>query len=179
VTAAVLMNRLLLPAIALLALAGAPGLRAAPVTRREVLAAVAVLEKDVTAPGAAAAAETVTRFGRESDDVLLIIGPETLPWVRNDVPAAEVRPRSLLLAAYFAGDIKSQLLRGAARDDPYHGWLAAIRAYGQLRRAHPELEIPEIDELIRQERAGTLRAAAAAILQEQENEHGREPRHMV
>jgi len=165
--------------LALLALSAAPALRAAPVSRGEVLAAIAVLEHDVTSAAAPAAAEQVARFGRESDDVLLVIGPETLPWVRTDAPAAEVRVRSLLMAAYFAGDIKAQLQQGEARDDPYHGWLDAIRAYGQIRRKQPELAIPEIEELIRKEHAGTLKADADAIRREQEDEQQSEPRHMV
>lgn len=165
--------------LTLLALSAALGLRAAPVSRGEVLAAIAVLEKDVTSPDAPAAAEKVARYGRESDDVLLIIGPETLPWVRTDAPETEVRVRSILMAAYFAGDIKAQLRQGEARDDPYSGWLAAIRAYGQIRRKQPEITIPEIEDLIRKEHAGTLKADADAIRKEQQDEQEQGPRHLV
>jgi len=153
--------------LTLLALAGAPGLRAQPISRSDVLAAIAVLEKDPTGPDAPAAAKTVTRFGRESDDVLLLVGAETLPWVQADAPPAEKEVRTRLVAVYFAGDIKSQLQQGVARDDPYHGWLAAIRGYVQFRQKQPGLVIPEIEELIRKERAGTLKAAAEAIRREQ------------
>ena len=73
------------------------------------------------------------------------------------------------MAVYFAGDIKSQLQQGVARDDPYRGWLAAIRAYGQFQQQQPGLVIPEIEELIRKERAGTLKAEAEAIRREQED----------
>lgn len=159
--------------ILLLALAGASGLRAQPIPRSDVLAAIAVLEKDPIGTGAQAAAETVTRFGRESDAVLLIVGAETLPWVQADAPPAEKAVRTRLVAVYFAGDIKSQLQQGAARDDPYRGWLAAIRAYGQFRQKQPGLVIPEIEELIRKERAGTLKAEAEAIRREQED--GQQP----
>ena len=165
--------------LTLLALAGTPALRAQPVSRADVRAAIAVLEKDPTGPGAKAAAQAVTRFGRESDDVLLIVGAETLTWVQADAPPAEQEVRTRLVAVYFAGDIKAQLKQGAARDDPYAGWLAAIRGYGQFRQKQPGLVIPEIEELIRKERAGTLKADAEAIRRAQENQQPPEAGHRI
>jgi hypothetical protein len=166
--------------VILLALLGAISTRAEPVSRREVLAAIAVLEKDITSAEALPAAETVTRYGRESDEVLLIVGPETLPWVQTDVPAVEARARIMLMAVYFAGDIKSQLQKGRPADDPYAGWLAVIRAYRQFRRKQPDLVIPEVEALIRKDRAGTLRQAAEDVLKQQEQEEQqRRTRNMI
>ncbi len=148
---------------ALILLGGLLGLaaaRAEPVSRREVLTAIAVLERDVTSDEAAQAAETVTRFGKESDAVLLTIGEDTLPWMREDGSESESMVRAMLTAAYFAGDIKSQLARRRTEDDPYSGWLAAIRAYRQIRRKQPEVTVPEIEELIAMEQAGTLKGEA-------------------
>jgi len=136
---------------------GLAAARAEPVSRREVLAAIAVLERDVTSRDAPQAAETVTRFGKESDAVLITIGEETLPWMQEDAPEAEATARAMLTAAYFAGDIKAQLARRRAADDPYSGWLAAIQAYRQIRRKEPDMVIPEIEQLIEREQAGTLR----------------------
>jgi hypothetical protein len=137
--------------------------RAEPVSRREVLAAIAVLERDVTSDEAIPAAETVTRFGQESDTVLITIGEDTLPWMQEDVSESEARVRAMLMAAYFAGDIKAQLTRRRTEDDPYSGWLAAIRAYRQIRRKQPDVTVPEIEELIAMERAGTLKGAAEKL----------------
>ncbi len=50
--------------------------RAEPVSRREALAAIAVLEEDVTSPEAVGAAVTVARFGKESEEVLITVGAE-------------------------------------------------------------------------------------------------------
>jgi hypothetical protein len=164
----------------LLVLLSALSAGAAPVSRREVLAAIAVLEKDITSAEALPAAETVTRSGRESDDVLLIVGPETLPWVQTDVPAGEARARMLLMAVYFAGDIKSQLRKGRPADDPYAGWVAVIRAYRQFRQKQPDLLIPEVEALIRKDRAGTLRQAADDVRKQQEREEQqRRARNMI
>lgn len=165
--------------VILLALWGATGVRAEPVSRREVLAAIAVLEQDVTSPDARQAAETVARYGQESEAVLLVVGPETLPWVRTDAPKAETRVRSMLMAVYFAGDIKSQLQQRQPRDDPYSGWLAVIRAYHQIRAKQPEIVIPEVEELIRKDHAGTLQQEAEAVRKRQEEEQDRQPKHMV
>ena len=161
-----------------------PGLVAAqaePVSRREVLAAIAVLEKDVTSADALKAAATVTRFGKESEAVLITLGPETLPWVQADVPGPEATIRAMLMAAYFAGDIKSQLEKRRAEDDPYRGWLAVIKAYGQIRQKQPEVVIPEVEELVKKEQAGTLEQEAEELRQQQDQDEQRErrPKNMV
>lgn len=145
-------------------------LRAQPVSRHAVLAAITVLEKDITAPAAVPAAVIVTRFGRESNAVNLIVGEDTLPWLRTDVSEPEARVRALLMAAYFAGDIKSQLKKGRPGDDPYSGWLAAIRAYHQLQQKDPSLVVPAMEILIREEHAGVLRQRAADIVKQQQKE---------
>jgi hypothetical protein len=146
---------------------GLAAARAADVSRREVLAAIAVLEQDVTGEAAAEAAVVVTRFGQESEAVLITVGPETLPWVVADAPEREARIRAMLMAVYFAADIKSQLERRQAMDDPYRGWLAVIKAYREIRRKQPEIEIPEIEALIRKERAGTLKQDAEDLMKQQ------------
>jgi hypothetical protein len=165
----------------LIVLLGIARATAEPVTRREVLAAIAVLEKDVTSADALKAAETVTRFGKESETVFITIGTETMPWVQLDAPEPEAPVRALLMAAYFAGDIKSQLEKRRPVDDPYSGWLATITAYRQIRKKQPEMVIPEIEELIKKERAGTLKQEAEDLrkLQEQEQQREQQPTNMV
>jgi hypothetical protein len=165
----------------LILLTGLVVAQAEPVSRREVLAAIAVLDKDVTGADALKAAVTVTRFGKESETVLINVGPETLPWVQTDTPGPEATIRAMLMAAYFAGDIKSQLEKRRAEDDPYRGWLAVIKAYHQIRQKQPEVVIPEVEELTRKEQAGTLEQEAAELRQQQEQEeqHERRPKNMV
>jgi hypothetical protein len=154
--------------------------KAEPVSRREVLAAIAVLDKDVTSTEAVGAATIVTRFGKESDTVLINVGAETLPWVQTDTPEAEARVRALLMAAYFAGDIKSQLEKRRPVDDPYSGWMAAIKAYRQILHKQPDMVIPEIEDLINKEKAGQLKSDAERLRQEQEKEQrGSTPRNEV
>jgi hypothetical protein len=158
----------------LLLLLGLVAARAEPISRREVLAAIAVLEKDVTSTDALKAAETVTRFGKESEAVLLIVGPETLPWVQQDPPEGEATARMMLMAVYFAGDIKSQLQKRRAEDDPYSGWLAVIKGYRLIRKKQPGLVISEIEEIIKKEEAGTLQQEAEDLRKQQEQEERQE-----
>jgi hypothetical protein len=162
--------------VLLIVLLGVARAMAEPVTRREVLAAIAVLEKDVTSADALEAAETVTRFGKESETVLITVGTETMPWVQADTPEPEMPVRALLMAAYFAGDIKSQLAKRRPLDDPYSGWLATIAAYRQIRKKQPEMVIPEVEELIKKEQTGTLKQEAEELRRQQEEEHRRDER---
>jgi hypothetical protein len=133
------------------------------ITRSQVLDAIAVLEKDVTAEAAPEAAAKVARFGEESPSVLIIIGDETMPWMADQAPAAEAAVRAMLTAAYFAGNIKAQLERRHAQDDPYAGWLFLFNAYKQMRKKQPALRIPEIEALQEQEKAGVLKKRADDI----------------
>ena len=162
----------------LLLIPGLAAAKAGPVSRREVLAAIAVLERDVTSAAAPQAAETVTRFGKESDAVLITLGPETLPWMQDEATGPEATVRAMLMAVYFAGDIKSQLEKRQAEDDPYSGWLAVIKAYRQIRRQQPELVIPEVEDLMKKDEAGTLRQEAEDLRQQQDQEETR-PTNMV
>jgi hypothetical protein len=169
--------RLVLPALLVLTPA-----RAEPVTRHEVLAAIAVMEKDITSADAVGAAAKVTRFGKESDTVILTVGSETLPWMQADadMSEAETGARTLLMAAYFAGDIKSQLEKRRPVDDPYSGWLAAIKAYRQILRKQPDMVIQEMEDLISKEKAGTLKAEAEKLRRQQEqDERESHPSNMV
>lgn len=150
-----------------------------PVSQREVLAAIAVLERDVTSAEALQAAETVTRFGKESEAVLLTVGPETLPWVQPGVSGSGATARMMLMAVYFAGDIKSQLEKRRTEDDPYSGWLAVIKAYRQIRGKQPRIVIPEVEELIKKEQAGTLKREAEALRQRLEQPRERRPSNLV
>ncbi len=161
-----------IPILVLACLLGLAASRTGTISRQQVLAAIAVLDRDVTSDEAPQAAETVTRFGKESDAVLINIGEETMPWLQTDADTSdhEGEIRAMLTAAYFAGDIKAQLARRRAEDDPYSGWLAAIKAYSQIRRKDPGVVIPEIEQLIEKERDGTLKDEADDLRKQEQRE---------
>lgn len=145
-----------LSAAAFLALAGT-GFAETP-SRHEVLLAINVLEKSVTGPEAADAAKTVVVYAEDSDDVMVDIGPDQLPWVTEKWGLAqdqEMACQSMLLAAFIAGNIRSQIKNSRAVDDTYSGWVFTIGAYNRLR-AKGAFRSPSIESLSKMEADGTL-----------------------
>jgi len=152
------MNRCLL--LAALFLAGLVGVRAATSTpsKDEVLRAIEVMEKNVAGPAATEAAKTIVVYAQVSDDVLVDIGPDQLPWLQErwDLSQAEAKARqSLLMAAFVAGNIKSQLKNDKAEDDTYAGWLFAIETYHRLQSRGP-FKSPAIEALSKMQEEGKL-----------------------
>ena len=117
-------------------------------SRRDALAAIAVLENRFLSAEAVQAAQIVTQFVELSDDVLVYLDSEAIPWVSEgdstDPNDPETMLRSLLLAAYFAGNAKAQLTSGKVEDMPYPGWLFVIRAYRAIQEK-TDFNLPSIE----------------------------------
>ncbi len=177
------MPRLLLCAPAL-ALAFASQLHASePVTRSQVLDAIRSFEAN--APGnlalsrtakqagdaVAAASGTIARFSVESDDVVVDLGPDSVPWCDTGKGLPEVSrsgERGLLLAAYLSGCVKAQLIAGRPDPNPYPGWLTMLRVYRAMK-SRDGVCVPEAEALLARQADGTLEVRASAAL-----EHSRE-----
>ncbi len=155
-----MINRIL--PVFLAVFAGVAPALAEPVSKSEARDAIAVLEKSVLSADATEAAATITRFADESEDVLIVVGPETMPWVQ-DAAGPDAKIRELLTAAYVAGNVKAQLAKRRPDDDPYSGWLFVIKAYREIRGKKSRTSFPEIEELIAKERDGTLKKEADAL----------------
>jgi hypothetical protein len=158
-------------AAALLLCCGSRGLAEVP-TRHDALAAIAVLEKTVVGPEAAEAAKTIVTYAQVSDDVMVDIGPDEVPWVdekwgidKDD----ELSGQSMLLAAFIAGNVRSQIKNDRAEDDTYSGWLFAIDAYNRLRAKNP-FRSPSIESLSKMESGGTLLQHAKDVQSKEEQE---------
>jgi hypothetical protein len=161
----------------LLSFAGA-GLAATP-SRHEVLVAISVLEKDVSGQEAVDAAKTIVVYAQDSDDVVVDIGPGELPWVSEQwglEKAREMECQSMLLAAFVAGNIKSQINNSRVEDDTYSGWVFAIDAYNRLR-AKGSFRSPSIEELSRMEADGTLLRHAKEVQRQENQEQPQAPQH--
>jgi hypothetical protein len=155
--------------VALLLLVTSAGVRAQTPevpSRREVLAAIATLEERFLSPEAVRAAEVVTRFVELSEDCLILLDPEAIPWAEDSELTRADDPedmlRSLLLAAYFAGNTKAQLDSGKVEDMPYPGWLFVIRAYKSIQEK-TEFRIESIEQFIAMEEQGTLERFARIL----------------
>ena len=136
---------------------GACGFGATP-TKHEVLQAIAVMEKSVSSPAAADAAKLIVVYAQVSDDVMVDIGPDQLPWVNEDWGLEKDRAASLqsmLMAAFVAGNVKSQIKNDRAEDDTYSGWIFVIETYRRLRAKEP-FRSPSIEALARMQAEGKL-----------------------
>jgi hypothetical protein len=145
---------------------------AATPSKNDVLQAIAVMEKHVSGPEAAEAAKTIVIYAQVSDDVLVDIGPEQLPWVEESFGLErdkEMACKSMLMAAFVAGDIKSQIKNDRVEDDTYSGWIFAISTYNRLREKE-HFRSASIDSLIKMKDDGTLLQHAREVKQAEEQE---------
>ena len=138
---------------------------AAMPSKPEVLQAISVLERNITSPEAIDAAKTVVDYAQESDDVMVDIGPEQVPWVGEKWGLDQEREmacQSMLFAAFVAGNVKSQIGSERAQNDTFSGWVFAIKAYERLR-AKGSFQSPAIESLSKMQADGTLRQHAKDI----------------
>ena len=165
-------QRLIASALAFL-LPAAAGIAAAP-TKHEVLQAISVIEKNVSSPEAADAAKTIVIYAQVSDDVMVDTGPDQLPWLDEDWGLDKDREqacKSLLMAAFVAGDVKSQIKNDKAEDDTYSGWIFAIDTYNRLRAKEP-FRSESIDSLAKMRAGGTLLQHAREVRAKEEEQDG-------
>jgi hypothetical protein len=162
---------------ALFALCAACASAATP-SKHDVLQAISVLEKSVSGPEASEAAKTIVVFAQLSDDVVVDIGPEQLPWLSENFgleTGVEAEFHSVLLAAFVAGNIKSQIKNDKVEDDTYSGWLFAIQTYRRLQ-SREAFRSPSIEALARMQADGTLLKHAREVQQSGPQEDEGAPR---
>jgi hypothetical protein len=111
----------------------------------------------------AQASNTILRFALESDDVVVDLGTDAVPWCdvkRGMADLPHSGERGLLLAAYLAGSIRAQLAGGATDSSPYAGWVHMITVYRAMK-TRQGVDIPEIDRLVALQASGGLARYAA------------------
>jgi hypothetical protein len=123
-------------------------------SREEVLKEIEVFAKSPVSAEGKAAAWTIVRFAQENEDVLINISPKVLPWANTN---KEYKYSETLLAAYLAGNVKSQLHGRARADDPYAGIQQVLKTYAQLREFDKTLDIPEVQKFVDLEKKNELK----------------------
>jgi hypothetical protein len=92
---------------------------------------------------------TMIGFATESDDVSVMVSEKTgVVWMKDKV-AAKNDLRPLLLCAYIAGNVKSQLAKGKKENDAAAGIKASIQVYGILKKSDPEFKLESMEKLIK------------------------------
>lgn len=154
------MKHLLL--VLLLCAAGSVLAESEPVITKEMALQAATLfrKADPFSEDARGYAAILIQFTEKSPAVVVEISRKAVPFLENK----KIRQQELaiLLAAFVAGNIDSQLLRGKKKDDPYAGDLQVIETYREMRKKKSRLKIPEIEKLMELEAAGKLKAHLAA-----------------
>src|SRR5580692_10761730 len=169
-----------LPRVLALALASAAtALASDSVTRAQALDAIRAFEAgaaggitsakpaQVASDAVAAASNTILRYSLESDDVIVDLGYDSVPWFDakrelSDLPHSG--ERGILLVAYLSGSVRAQLQAGKQDPNPYPGWVAMLRMYHALK-IREGVTIPEVEALAAHQVDGTLEACAAAAVQ--------------
>jgi hypothetical protein len=172
------MRRFLLHASAAALAVAAPAFAADAVTRAQVLDAIRVFEANASGnpdPSKAAvdagdavakASNTILKYAVDSDDVVVDLGTDAVPWCDVKKGLADMPhsgERGLLFAAYVAGSVKAQLRTGKPDPNPYEGWVAMLQVYRAVR-TREGVRIPEAEALLSRQMSGTLETFAAAAL---------------
>lgn len=169
------MPRFTLHASALMLAVALPVAASESVTRDQVLDAIRIFEANAAGglsgsmPAAekndtvARASNTILRFTLESEDVVVDLGADSVPWCDVKKGLSELSnsgERGLLLAAYLSGCVKAQLDSGKQDPNPYPGWLAMLRIYRTIK-IREAVTIPEVEVLLARQIDGTLEPFAA------------------
>ena len=102
----------------------------------------------------------IVSFSHDSPDVIIRFTPKNYP-ISEIKPASE-EERLTLLAAFVAGNLDSQLVRGLKKDDAYAGDLQLIQTYRQLQKRNPRLRILAVEKLAELESRGQLKEYLAS-----------------
>jgi hypothetical protein len=178
------MPRLPLRAYAAALVLATPALASEAITRAQVLDAIRAFDSnaagtllaadsdDQISDGLKKSSATIIRYAFESDDVVVDLGTDSVPWCDvkkglDGVPNSGTR--GLLLAAYLSGSVKAQLLSGKLDPNPYPGWVAMLRLYRAIK-VRDGTRIPEIESLLARQMDGSLESyAAEAVRRSAEN----------
>ncbi len=151
------MKWLAIPPLAFVALALSVADAADPVITKEIaLKAIMIFRDDPLSEDGRAAAAIIITFVDKNHDVLVALNKKAFPVF--DAPGVSQKETSLLLAAFTAGNVDSQLLRGVRKDDAYAGDLQLIQTYRQLQKKNPRLKIAGVEKLAEMEQRGQLKA---------------------
>ncbi len=122
------------------------------ISESSVRRAISTFLSQPTSPVSKQAKNMIIEFAVDSDDVSVVITSKATPWSgRKDCKHAGV-----LLCAFIAGNILSQLDSGVKADDSYSGLMKVFRVYRHLKSAEKSYNVPEVEQLLAMHRQGRL-----------------------
>jgi len=134
-----------------------------PVTKEQVLAAIAMLETNAASNDGLLASYEIVQFAQKSDLVSVRLTPGTIPWANSKGLEGKDAVNRILMGAYVGGEVRAQLQAHNTIDNPYEGWVLVINTYRQMQKKKPEIVVPEVDALAEKQDKGELKSYAAEI----------------
>jgi hypothetical protein len=125
------------------------------ISKEVALKAITLFRNDPLSEDGQASAALIIIFVEKNQDVVVALNKKVFPVF--DAPGVSQKEKSLLLAAFAAGNADSQLLRGVKKDHPYAGDLQLIETYRQLQKKNRKLKIPAIEKMAEMEQRGELK----------------------
>ncbi len=124
------------------------------VSKEDARRAIAIFRRDPLNAQGEMTRPIILKFAQDSPDVEIAVSEKRMSWL-DDKSVPEDTGR-VLLVAYMAGDIQSQLDSGKTKDDPVAAAEQVIATYRQLQRADPKLKVREVEELVALQKQGKL-----------------------
>ena len=116
-----------------------------------VLKAIATFESDPTGTNGPGAMTLIVNYAEVSTNVTVTVNSGYLPWVSRE---PKIRNGELLLTAFVAGNVQTQLQQGVKKDYPVEGILLMCRVYTTLRRKDQIERIPEMEKWSKLDKGG-------------------------
>jgi hypothetical protein len=121
-----------------------PSPKTPAVGEKEFLRASQALLDEPVSQAAADHAKTVMIFTAQTPKAMVIIGDDEIKWFGKNEDH-----KSLLMGAYSAGNVQSQLNSGVVRNDRYSGVLYLLKVYRGLQAKDKDLKIVALEDLIK------------------------------
>ena len=130
------------------------GSKEGEVSKEDARRAIAIFRRDPLNVQGELSQPIILKFAEDSPDVEIAVPDKRVAWM-NDKKVPDEAGK-VLLVAYVAGDIQSQLDSGKAKDDPVGASEQVIATYRQLQKSDPKLKVREVEALIALQRQGKL-----------------------
>jgi hypothetical protein len=134
-------------------------------SKEEVLEAIKQVKTDLINSETFDNGKVILEYAEESDDVLIVLTKERIPWTVEDwevEKSMEETLKNLILVSYLSGNIESQIKNNIPSDDPYSGWIFVIGSYEKLKE-NIEFKSESIEEFDHMRKSGELMSYSRLI----------------
>lgn len=127
------------------------------VTNEQILKVITLFRQDPAKAIDQGAGRLILDFAEASPDVEIKVSTDVMPWMGDSKP--DPKQSSVMLAAFFAGEIKAQLESHTTKDDAMAGVLQMIETYQQMKKVDPAFHFDVVEKWITLQSQGKLKEA--------------------